>query len=533
MREVWGWLLVALGALAACATHPHVMGPVESAPIRDPIAPALTLGPVADRAVTYNEKPHEGPPNPFSDEVFAALHARVPADGELLRDARLDAASAELAPIARTGVELDHDLVEFALHEHGIIEAAAEVFVVSGATPAQILAELEPKLGDLLAGDTLRVGIGGGFTRVVIFTHVPMITLGPTPRWLPSGGEVELDAMLAPGYHDPIITFSHDNGSFEHPHVTGLAFGLVLAPFSCATHDGPQWVHVEARDADEQLQRLVLFPITCGAEPARTFQIEPLENRTTSDVERRLVAIINRERIAAGRPPLAGDTRIAAMARGYAASMQQANRIAHGLGGTAPARMRAAGLLPRVSLETVLHADSLARASEILMNERAYRAIFERTDVTHLGLGIAVDRDHSLYIAIVAIYISPPVDMVRLTIDLEDRIRKAVPNLRRFDPLLSFIADAYARTLAIGWTSSSAWKQFVSNIGLHGARYVPLANTVTMIFSPDELQGLDLVTRFPGHPDIGIGIAQSARDGALAGRIWIVVFIGAPLKGYR
>ena len=55
--------------------------------------------------------------------------------------------------------------------------------------------------------------------------------------------------------------------------------------------------------------------------------------------------------------------------------MRSAERIDHDLGGTTMAtRLRDAGLVPPSAREMTLHAADLATASELIMNEPAYRS---------------------------------------------------------------------------------------------------------------------------------------------------------------
>ena len=446
--------------------------------------------------------------------------------GELTRDARLDAVAGDLAAVVANGAALDDDgLVEFVMHAHGVIEPAARVIAVRGQSPAELVATATAQLGDSLFYGSVHVGIAGG---IVMITHRALVTLLAVPRFVPAHGDFELEGVLDPGFHAPRVTITHDDRSVDHPAVTSHAAEF-RAPFACGAHAGTQWVLIEGCDDNNVVYRLALVPISCGITPAATFRVEPLVNATTADLETRLDLIINRERAAATRLPLVvADPRARLAAITYAQTMGAAASVSHELGGTTPAmRMRSAGLIPPFMLEATLQAATLARASEILMNDPVYRADLVSPSITHVGVGVVRDAHGELYVAIELVQIAPAIDPVNVRQVLLDNIRASSPMgmNSKIDRLLQKLATRYARDLAAGWREDTLWVATTKDVNLAFARYKHAKKSTVVVLDPSKLDVRGIIGDRRFH-ELGIGVAQSGRNGALAGRIWVVVFFG-------
>jgi uncharacterized protein YkwD len=344
-----------------------------------------------------------------------------------------------------------------------------------------------------------------------------------------------LRATLARPYTHPRVTVTGDDRSIAHPTVTvdGTSFRTSIR---CA--GTTSWITI---DADEPTP-LAIVPVSCGTPPA-TFRVEPDRNVETADVERRLTALINRERLAAGLPPLHTDRRATVAASEYARTMLRANDIVHELVGTPVTRMADAGRRPLVVDETTFRADDLAQASMLLLDEPSYRKQVLAKNVTHVGVGVASSPSGELFVAIEYIEVLPPVDETAL----EARVARQIidkHNTRRTlhaasrgrsifvpaDPLINdeLRANAryYARQVATGW--SAATTDITLNRQLLGARhtYDGIHKEVIEVTDPATVDESKLFADGAVVDAIGVGVAQSARDGWLSGRTYLVILYG-------
>ena len=497
---------------AACVDHfpPVVHRSEELAAATDPLAPAVVYT-ASQPAARWNEPVDPATvaaPSHETDAVFSGLIELVGSDNsELERDPRLDAVATELSAMASKGAALDSGLVEFALGQHGVADAATLVLAVKATEPPAIVDEVKPELGDALRPANARVGLGGMSPMVLVVTHASLATLAPLPRSLPVHGEVEIDVALA--NHTPKLSVMHDDGSLEH---------LADHRFRCGKYDGTQWVSVdsgEPMDDPHRLATVLVFSIDCGAPPRTTFYVEPRANTLDArDPEQRLVEIIDRERAAAQLPPLAIDQRAVDAARAAANRMRAAGRVAHDdNGSTVGSRLLDAGVIPPVAREATLHASDLATAAELLMNEPGYREAMLGRDVTHVGVGIARDDHGELYVAVELVQIVPPIDVARLRRDVAARIR--IDELQ----VLDHVADVFARDHARNWPDADVFEHATDEIPegfAHVQRYMTL-------LLDDSIDKVDF-----GSPDrradgAGIAVVQAPRDGANAGRTYVVI----------
>jgi uncharacterized protein YkwD len=503
--------LAAVAALASCGA-PADVAPAEpeASPIAEPLAPPLVLAPHAP-AATYGEPPPAREPDAIADGVFAAIARAKTGYGVIARDPRLDYAAAELADVVRRGGSLDRGVVEFALHARGVVEPAA-AFAAAGDAAA-----LQAALGSALDHGNVRLGVGGAAPTVAIVVYTLPLALGAIPRGLAVGGSFELTGTFADGHRDARISVTHDDGTVDHPDAApGPA---VHATIAC-TSKGLQWLAVEAAtDAGP----LVLLPIACGDPPPATFAIEPDANLATTDPERRLASIINRERTAVGLAPLRPDARATAAARRYAETMRRAASAAHDLDGQPADRVRAAGLVPPLLLESTMQVDSLGRAAELLLDDAKYRGDLVSPQVTHAGIGIAADAHGELYVAIDYVAIPKAVDLSALA----DRVRDAIRASQTFPKHLivqqeiATAAQRYATGLANGDADAELWRRALEELRDLDRRYSMWNHTAAPL-DVDHLDGKALVAAQEVDA-IGIGLAQAPPASPQAGTVWVVV----------
>jgi uncharacterized protein YkwD len=101
-----------------------------------------------------------------------------------------------------------------------------------------------------------------------------------------------------------------------------------------------------------------------------------------------------------GFPALARDEKLEELARGHAALMRDRHSVAHDLGdGDFRDRFEAEGTLDaRAVGENVAHAPTVALAHRALHASPSHRINLLRADYTHMGVGVALALDGSVYV---------------------------------------------------------------------------------------------------------------------------------------
>jgi uncharacterized protein YkwD len=497
------------------------------------------FGPVAHPAAAYDEAVPIADDAPADAELRAGLHARALSGVELTRDGRLDLAATELARIAARGAVMSPGLVEFALQAQGVVEPARAI-IARGANATERLAALEPQLANtnLLGFPNTRMGIHGDATlAVIVLVHSVPVKLTSAPREIHR--ETTIAGLLESPFRTPRITVTHDDRTTEGLLVSIEPGGVFHAPLRCGVHTGTQWVAIEA---DAEPGPLAVFPVACNTPPATTFRVEPAENLTTPDIEKRIAAMVNRERIAAQLAPLDPDAPSQLAARHYAEAMGKVDDVAHDLDHTTPAsRLEAVGRSPILVSETTVKGDNLGRTTEILLNDPLYRSQVVDKNVTRMGVGAAFGKNGELYLCIEYIQIPPIVDPVAIEDVAIDQLMTSGHTVRMnyraspdghgtsreiaarpdVDDELTMIAHTVASDIAAGWPSADtlAWmeRQLAGEVRYSGAgmRVVQLTSTK-----------VDIKDMFPVGQiidNIGVAVVQSGREGPQSGRIWLVV----------
>ncbi|HET9987203.1 MAG TPA: hypothetical protein VFQ65_01755 [Kofleriaceae bacterium] len=528
------WLACAV--LVACATPPRarMIAEVELPPSIAALAPPIDFT-VAHPASAYGEPAGEVPSTPARDQVFAGVVDTVRDKFEPVRDGRLDVVAGELAELLARGGETDDALLEFALHAQGIVEPLHLMLVSKAITADAALGELVPDLADALRAGNVHVGVGGGDSSpfVVLVIHTALVTLPPTvPRALPARGGITFAAPVDNLFHAPrvTVTYEDDRKAHAHPPITKVDRVTFQTTVTCGDHTGTMWLLIEASDIKNISHSLALVPIACATPLEVTYRIEPRSNTRgvpPAELAHRLAAIINRERAAAHLPPLAEDLRADLAAHEQTVMMRREHSVDHELGGsTTTSRLRDNSLVPPFTSEATLHAKDLATASEVLLDTPGYRELVTRSEPTHLGISIAYDEQHELFVAIELVSIVPPIDTARLEAEMFERIRARHPEwpqLRR-DRLLDHIARKYALNRTRGWSDATVTDATQHDPELDFGAFAYTWRALTLLLD-DDIAKVDLG---PNKPFGGVGLAalQAPRNGALAGRTFVIVLYG-------
>jgi uncharacterized protein YkwD len=546
--------LVLISACTAPGRGPQQVGTQPS--WREPqvvttVAPAgkpVVFAPDGQGVTRYNEAVQTAPPSPLGDAVYAAvkdaatkMHLPPP-----IADTRLFRACSELAAIVPEEGVVGYSLVEFALQRNGIVEPSPHLLVVWGdiSQPQVIVDQLRPKLAEILAdGATARLGVGAvkrladGTGAVVFALQGSGLATSPIPRAVPAYGSFPIDAVVDARYHDPEVFVTHDDGTTERLALRAGRASAFTSSVECGAHNGKQQVEITAADAAGSTV-LANFPVWCGGAPPDSMTLEANDDSavtTAGDAEKRLLALINRDRVAARLPELAWDEGIANVARAHSEDMRRTKIVAHisPTTGSASDRVRAADIRTAVVLENVARAYGVNEAHEGLMNSPGHRANIMSASATHIGIGVVLGDDVSgrreMFVTQVFIRVPPKIDYAQTADFVRARMSAARPSVAN-DARLTSVAQGLAEQLAAGVSRDAAWPAVRKQLDHAGGTWARVGSVVEAVAELDSLDGKALLG--DQHPDdIGVGVAQGKHPEIGDNAIYIVVLMAERVNG--
>ncbi|NVB82236.1 MAG: hypothetical protein HOV81_27900 [Kofleriaceae bacterium] len=504
-----------------------------------------TFAPTSEPATRYNEPLQPPPSSPLGDAVIAAVReaaakAGVPAPAA---DARLFRACAELAEVVPEDGIAGYGVVAFALQRQGIIEPTRSLLVLwGGDDPDTIVEKLRPQLPDIVAaGATGRLGIGlarrkaDGTNAIVFVLQTSGVATNPIPRSLPANGSFSLDAVVDAHYREPELFVTHEDGTTEQIALEIGRAGGFKAKVACGKHAGRQQIEIMASDAQGSAV-LANFPVWCAQEPPLSFSLNaPTEAAapvTADDAEKRLFALANRDREAAGLPALQWDDRVAAVARAHSEDMRQTKIVAHisPTTGSAADRVRAAGIKTGAVFENVARAYAVGEAHGGLMDSPSHRANVLSSKATHIGIGVVlgaeVSSQREMFVTEVFIRVPPKVEPARVATIVRDRINAVRPI--QVNPRLTSVAQELADGLAGGKSRDSLWSGVKKKLDGMNTSYARVGSVTSAVADLDMIDGKQLVGDYKPD-DIGVGIAQGFHPEIGDGAVWIVVLMAEKL----
>jgi uncharacterized protein YkwD len=374
-------------------------------------APERRLVPRQAGAASFESKPAPAADfEPFGDPLRARVQKAAAFVGRkqgvrVVPDTRLDAAMTDLARAMRERENVRSEAVEFILGHYGIVEPYPRFVIArvargtdpraSDNTAFEVLA---PKL-ELPAGRPLAT-IGVGIDRatstwlVVVAIQDKSIDLEPVPRQLPHEGRAPVTGKLLGAFTTPHLYVTDPRGGARTlaAESNGARF---RADLRCDRGDGPYKVEVFGTDAAGP-RVLANFPVYCGAAPPAVFAGAAgysAGSLDTKQSEARLFELVNRDRRAAGLPPLLADPALAAVAREHSMDMLQNHFVGHvspTTGGPGD-RVTRAGLTFTRLLENVGRNSSVEELEIGLMASPGHRSAILDPRAERLGVGVIVD----------------------------------------------------------------------------------------------------------------------------------------------
>ncbi len=530
------------GAPQQVGSQPSWRG--SGAPAGASIAP-VKFAPTAEPAQRYNEPLQAAPRTPLGDAVTAAVRDAAQRAGTNVpvADARLFRTCAELAEVVPEEGVIGYSLVEFALHRNGIIEPSPHLLVVWGDidSPQLIVEQLQPRLAEILTdGANARLGIGAakrlpdGTGAVVFALQASGVSTSPIPRALPAGGAFQLDAVVDARFKDPEVFITYDSGNTERLDLKLGHAGGFTSKVGCGSHTGRQQVEITASDVDGSTV-LANFPVWCGTQPPVSMTLDPSSDdapvATTVEAEKRLLALVNRDRQTAGLAQLTWDDKVAAVSRAHSEEMRRTKNVAHisPTTGSAADRVRAAKIKTAVVLENVARAYGVGEAHQGLMNSPGHRANITSRAATHLGIGVVFGEEVSgrreIFITQVFTRVPPKIDPGTALASVQQRLVQAVaPKQLGTSVRLSSIAQQLSDALAAGKTREQAYPLVKKQVDSLGAIYARVGSVITAAADLETLDGKSLIGDSVVD-DIGIGIAQGPHPEIGEGAMWVVILM--------
>jgi uncharacterized protein YkwD len=331
----------------------------------------------------------------------AAVSVRAPVP---LRDGRLDLVATDIARATVAKRLPAFDAVAFLLHHYGIVEPEPYMVMVrsSPGGDVSLVADLRKQVpGVFKMGDWRRMGVGvkrGADELIVVLTLQPQnLELRALPRRLPSRGTVTLVGRLLGSFVQPAVLLASPRGAVRNMAMSARK-GRFEFTVACDSGDGVYQLEIEGDDGHGPAV-LVNFPLYCGVEPPARIAVtgnEVTRRQDVAEAERELLALLNRDRRAAGLPELERDARLQEIARGHSREMARTGEVVHvsDKSGSAVDRVRAAQIspVPRTLAENVGRAFSTSEVEHGFMGSPSHRANILNPDMTHVGIGVAVGQ---------------------------------------------------------------------------------------------------------------------------------------------
>jgi hypothetical protein len=268
-------------------------------------------------------------------------------------------------------------------------------------------------------------------------------------------------------------------------------------------------------------------------DPPLSITVEPSHDDTPItdpvEAEKRLLALVNRDRQAAGLDALLWDERVADVSREHSKEMRRTKVVAHvsPTTGSAADRVRAAKIKTPVVLENVARTYGIGEAHFGLMNSPGHRANIMSHTATHIGIGVVfgdeVSGRREIFITQTFSRVPPKIDPAKAAETI--RAKLAVVNPVGADVRLAAIAQQLADQLAAGKTREQAYPTVRKQVDSLGSIYRKVTSVVTAASELDSVDGAALLGE--SRPEmVGVGIAQGVHPDIGDGAIWIVIVLG-------
>jgi uncharacterized protein YkwD len=374
-----------------------------------------------------------------------------------------------------------------------------------------------------------------GAVRVALVLSWRWATLEPLPRSVREQERLTLRGRLLPGLSGAQLVVSYPDGRSERgPLEPKPDFAFAIETRGKGPHQ------VELLSTSRLGTTVVAnFPLYVGVKPptsvtAASSDEGDLDEREVQD---RLLALVNRDRAAAGLRPLELHDRLSAVARAHSVDME-----AHGfVGHTSPTHGSAVDRVTRAGVRTQVVLENIGRGygpSEIhrgLMDSPGHRANVLSPDVTHVGIGVlpAPEDDRTAYLVTeVFVRLAAKIDTGRAPAALLDsvnreRARRGLQPLERDERLSALCAATAAEyfTAEASRTQRQMTEQLNRKAVEKPGRYTRVGALLTVVTALEDAATISALLD-PKARGVGLGVSQGTRADSIENAIAVAVLLG-------
>jgi uncharacterized protein YkwD len=464
------------------------------------------------------------------------------AGSTLAADARLGLLAAWTAErLGDRGEPPPHELVEFFTRHLGLVEAVPHLLILGHGDAHAIEESVRSSVTQFLARqpyDCFGAAVvpRTGLTLVVVTLASRPVEFEPVARRQAPGSRVALRGRLLGALRTPSFAVTQPSGEvLRVAGGEGPAFDVAVPLEGAGVHR----VELLARGARGDTV-VANFPLYVGVDPPSSISLVHADDagaeRSTTDVEDRLFALLNESRRAFGRAPLVRESAIDRVAAAHSRDMVASGFVGHvsPTTGNPTDRVSRAGLRSGLVLENIGRAYGARSLHEGLLESPGHRATLLNPDVTHVGLGVVAEPEGSrtawvateVFLRMAqAIDLETAPDTVRGLLDRARTARghaplEADPNLTRAaaEAAAQFFADPRSTQQDIIDDASAGLRRFAIQFRRIGG----LMAVVTDLSEAGALEpALDGEVRY-----VGVGVAQGTRPDTGANAIAVVIMLG-------
>jgi uncharacterized protein YkwD len=315
------------------------------------------------------------------------------------RDGRLDGVADDLARHTPEKAQPSFELVSFLLSHYGIVELEPQLLFVRGGPRAErdMVALVASQVTAILKSTKrARLGVGvhrtDGELAVVLAFQPQHLELKPLARALAPGLVGHVEGRLLEGLRLPKVIVTATDGTVTDLRVKGTAAHFE-ADLGCR-RDRPGAFQMEiAAEGDRGPVVLGLFPIYCAVDPPARSPKVVLDTggpEEPEEIERQILALVNRDRARQGLWLLRMDSRLTEVARAYSREMAETGLVGH----HSPRSGNVADRLKRARVNVMFVGEnvgldySAAAAHRSFMSSPGHRGNVVDPRMTAVGIGV-------------------------------------------------------------------------------------------------------------------------------------------------
>lgn len=404
-------MVLAAGVLAACPPPGDPVGARQVRPAQRPrparrrVVRSLPAIELTRPASHYGAPGAEGSVPVTLQPLFARCRQAIKTHGLTLRtDRRLHRAAGSLLGVSQLE-RVGSAGLRFVLLGHGVVEPhgrlladdVAEVGGVHKALFARIVAAAAAGQFNRIGG-AVRV-LPGLRLRVVVLLLRGYVKLESVVRGPVAGTSVLMRGGLTPGFVAPKAVVTVPGGATQRARLTAATDGSFHAVVPLSSGRGVYQLELLGTGPRGPVV-VANFPLYVGVPPPTRYVLRPPSRPSrralpeAGAVRKALLGLVSQARKQAGRSRLVHTDALARVARAHSHEMCRQGDVRHysPTTGTAVDRVRRARIRASWVGENVGRAATAQELHREFLRSPAHRAAMLRQGLTHLGIGVCVNR---------------------------------------------------------------------------------------------------------------------------------------------